>query len=266
MNKIGVAVVDLQGPRDLVEKCNREERLVEADRFRCALLASISHDLRTPLAAVLGAAQMLRALSGSLDAHATADLVATIVDEGERLNRFISNLLDMTRLESGAIMPNMALYDLSEIIGSATARARTILAKHRIEVFLARNLPMVEVDPILFEQVLFNVLDNASKYAPTGTTVRIQSWRDRHSVGLQVLDEGDGIPHGGLEHIFDKFYRVKNANDVRAGVGLGLAICRGFVEAMGGTVTAANRKDRTGASFTIVLPIPGKTQKQDTDA
>ena len=112
----------------------------------------------------------------------------------QRLNRFIANLLDMTRLESGAVVPNAALHDLGEVVGSALERASKILAKHRIEVELPEDMPMVEVDPVLFEQVLFNVLDNAAKYAPAGSTVRIQGWRDVNSVGLQVLDEGEGIP------------------------------------------------------------------------
>ena len=106
--------------------------------------------------------------------------------KSERLNRFIANLLDMTKLESGAIVPNAALHDLGEIVGSALRRAGKILGQHRIEVDLAKDLPMVAIDPVLFEQVLFNVLDNAAKYAPAGTTIRIQSWRDRESVGLQI--------------------------------------------------------------------------------
>ena len=152
------------------------------------------------------------------------------------------------------------------LIGSALERASKILAQHRVEVDLAKNLPMVEIDPVLFEQALFNLLDNAAKYAPAGTTVRIQSWRDRDSVGLMVLDEGDGIPPGDLEHIFDKFYRARKVDRVRAGTGLGLAISRGFVEAMRGTIVAGNRADRTGAVFTIRLPIPTESQELDTAA
>src|SRR5262249_20842151 len=185
----------------LVEDLDRAKRATEADRLRSALLTSISHDLRTPLAAVMGAAGTLRSMSDSLDQQAKAELVATIIDEAERLNRFIANLLDMTKLESGAVVPNAALHDLGEVVGSALERASRILAQHRIEVDLAKDLPMVEIDPVLFEQVLFNLLDNAAKYAPVGTIVRIQSWRDRDTVGLQVLDEGDGIPDADLEHI-----------------------------------------------------------------
>jgi two-component system sensor histidine kinase KdpD len=250
----------------LVEDLDRAKRAAEADRLRSALLTSISHDLKTPLAGILGAASTLRGLSGALDGAAKADLVATIIDEAERLNRFIANLLDMTKLESGAIVPNSALHDLTEIVGSALERTSKILAHHRVEVDLAKDLPMVEIDPVLFEQVLFNLLDNAAKYAPLGTTVRIQSWRDRDSVGLQVLDEGEGILPGDLEQIFDKFYRARKVDQVRAGTGLGLAISRGFIEAMRGTISAANRTDRTGAVFTIRLPVPTQPKQLDTAA
>src|SRR5262249_23684323 len=188
----------------------------------------------------------------------------TIIGEAERLNRFIANLLDMTKLESGAVVPNASLHDLSEIVGSALKRASKILAQHHTDVELAKDLPMVQIDPVLFEQLLFNLLDNAAKYAPAGTTIRIQSWRDRDTVGLQVLDEGEGIPPADLEKIFDKFYRAQKTDHVRAGTGLGLAISRGFIEAMHGTITAANRTDRSGAGFTITLPILPNILQLDT--
>jgi two-component system sensor histidine kinase KdpD len=238
----------------LVEDIERVRRVAETDRLRSALLTSISHDLKTPLAAVLGAAGALRDIPKSLDDDAKADLLATIIDEAERLNRFIANLLDMTKLESGAIVPNLAPHDLGEIVGSALERARKILGKHRIEVAIPADLPMIAADPVLFEQVLFNLLDNAAKYAPAGTAVRIQGWQEKDSVRLQVLDEGDGIPEADLERIFDKFHRVQKGDHVRAGTGLGLSISRGFVEAMGGTIAAGNRRDRTGGVFTITLP------------
>ncbi len=250
----------------LVEDMDRVKRTVETDRLRSALLTSISHDLKTPLAAVLGSAGTLRDLAGKLTEPEKADLLATIIDESERLNRFIANLLDMTKLESGAIVPNAALHDLGEIVGSALRRANKILGQHHIELELAPDLPMIELDAVLFEQVLFNILDNAAKYAPAGTTIRIRSWRDMDSVCLQVLDEGAGIPSDDLERIFDKFYRVQKADQVLAGTGLGLGISRGFVEAMHGTIIAANRTDRTGAVFTIRLPVPAKPKQLDTAA
>src|SRR5215468_3231755 len=250
----------------LVDDLEGARRAAETDRLRSALLTSISHDLKTPLAAVLGAAGTLRSLSKDLDEPAKADLVATITDEAERLNRFIANLLDMTKLESGAVVPNADMHDLGEIVGSALERASKILAQHRVEVDLAKDLPMVRIDPVLFEQVLFNLLDNAAKYAPIGTTVRIQSWRDGGSVGLQVLDEGEGVPPGELENIFDKFYRVRKIDQVRAGTGLGLAISRGFIEAMHGSISAANRTDRSGAIFTVRLPVSPQVEHLDTAA
>jgi len=250
----------------LVEDIDRVKRTAETDRLRSALLTSISHDLKTPLAAILGSAGAMKDLSKSLDEAAKTDLLANIIDESERLNRFIANLLDMTKLESGAVVPNAALHDIYEIVGTALQRASKILAKHRVEVEINSDLPMVMLDAVLFEQVLFNVLDNAAKYAPPNTTVRIQSWRDNDKVRLDILDEGGGIPAGDLERIFDKFYRARKGDQVRAGTGLGLAISRGFVEALHGTITAANRPDLAGAVFTISLPVPGNAARREAAA
>lgn len=248
---------------NLAEDVDRAERAAEKDRLRSALLTSISHDLRTPLASILGAAASLRTLSG-LSAADREELLSTIQEESERLNRFIANLLDMTRLESGAIAPNMSLLYIGEIVASALRRAEKILAGHRIQHRIAADLPMVNLDAVLFEQVLFNLLDNASKYAPPNSTIRIQSWSDGTAVHLQVLDEGDGIPKEDLPRIFDKFYRVRKSDSQRAGTGLGLAICRGFVEAMGGLIEVANRSDRSGAVFTITLPVPAEQPETET--
>jgi two-component system, OmpR family, sensor histidine kinase KdpD len=250
----------------LVEDMDRVKRTVETERLRSALLTSISHDLKTPLASVLGAASTMRDLASGLSDQQKHDLLATVIDESERLNRFIANLLDMTKLESGAVAPSRAPHDLGEIVGSALHRAARILAEHKVEIEIPTDMPMLELDPVLFEQVLFNLLDNAAKYAPAGTTIGICARSDNDSVRLQVRDEGDGIPPGELEHIFDKFYRVHKRDTVRAGTGLGLAISRGFVEAMKGTIAAANRTDRSGAVFTIVLPVPGKAKRMDAAA
>jgi two-component system sensor histidine kinase KdpD len=250
----------------LVEDMDSVKRTMESERLRSALLTSISHDLKTPLASVLGAASTMRDLAGNLTEAQKRDLLATVIDESERLNRFIANLLDMTKLESGAIVPNTARLDLSEIVGSALRRASKILSDHKVSLELAADLPMLELDAVLFEQVLFNLLDNAAKYAPSGTTISIWGIRDRDSVSLQILDEGNGIPPSELESVFDKFYRVQKGDHVRPGTGLGLAISRGFVEAMHGTISAANRTDRSGAVLTIRLPIPAAAAKLDTAA
>jgi len=250
----------------LVEDMDRVKRTVETDRLRSALLTSISHDLKTPLASVLGAASALRDLPAKLSDAEKADLLSTIIDESERLNRFIANLLDMTKLESGAIVPNSAPHDLGEIVGSALRRAGKILAQHKVQLELATDLPMLDLDAVLFEQALFNLLDNAAKYSPAGTTISIHGWREQKSVCLQILDEGGGIPEQDVENIFNKFYRAQKGDHVRAGTGLGLAISRGFVEAMHGTIEAANRTDRSGAVLTIRLPIPVATEALDTAA
>src|SRR6267378_2496430 len=250
----------------LVEDMDRVKRTVESDRLRSALLTSISHDLKTPLASVLGAASTMRDLASGLTDSEKRDLLATVIDESERLNRFIANLLDMTKLESGAIVPNTARHDIGEIVGSVLRRASKILAHHQVSLELAADLPMLELDAVLFEQVLFNLLDNAAKYAPHDTTISIGSLRERDWVTLQVLDEGNGIPPTELESVFDKFYRVQKGDHVRPGTGLGLAISRGFVEAMHGTISAANRTDRSGAVLTIRLPIPAASAALDTAA
>src|SRR6195952_1977401 len=222
----------------LVEDMSRVKRTVESDRLRSALLTSISHDLKTPLASVLGAASTMRDLAGALSDQEKRDLLATVIDESERLNRFIANLLDMTKLESGAIVPNTARHDIGEIVGSALRRASKILVRHKVSLELAADLPMLELDAVLFEQVLFNLLDNAAKYAPADTTISIRSLRDKNSICLQIIDEGGGIPPAELESVFDKFYRTQKGDHVRPGTGLGLAISRGFGGAMHGTISA----------------------------
>ena len=250
----------------LVEDMDRVKRTVESDRLRGALLTSISHDLKTPLASVLGSASTLRDLGGGLDDAQKRELLATVIDESERLNRFIANLLDMTKLESGAIVPNTARHDIGEIVGSALRRASKILAHHKVQLQLAADLPMLELDAVLFEQVIFNLLDNAAKYAPAETTISIRAVRDKDMILLQIIDEGGGIPPAELDSVFDKFYRVEKSDRVRPGTGLGLAISRGFVEAMHGTISAANRTDRSGAVITIRLPVPADANRLDTAA
>jgi len=237
---------------NLVEDVDRARLVAETDRLRAALLTSISHDLRTPLASILGSAT---SLSETLDAATRRDLIGNIQDEAERLNRFIGNLLDMTRLESGPLRLRTGAVELSDAIGSALRRAGKILMEHRTEVVLQPDLPMLDLDEVLFEQVLFNLLDNASKYAPAGSLITIKAWQDGGQVVVQVLDEGPGIPAADHERVFDKFYRVGGADRRRAGTGLGLAICRGFIEAMHGSIAASNRTDRSGAAFTMSLPV-----------
>ena len=241
---------------NLAKDIDQARLAAETDRLRSALLTSISHDLRTPLASILGSATSIVAHGAQLPASEQSALMKTIQEEAERLNRFIGNLLDMTRLESGPLRPQMAPTDLSDLVGATLQRAQKILEGHRIDIDLASDLPMLEIDMVLMEQVLFNLLDNAAKYSPLGSCILLRARQDENNVTLQIIDEGEGIPEEALDQVFDKFYRIHRTDRQRAGTGLGLAICRGFVESMGGTIVAGNRADRSGAIFTIELPLP----------
>jgi two-component system sensor histidine kinase KdpD len=238
----------------LAGQINEARLATETERLRTALLTSLSHDLKTPLASIIGAATSLRQYSDLFDKTAQNELIATIQEEAERLSRFVANLLDMTKIESGVIELDREPVDIGEVVGAALQRVGSILAHHKIEVDLEPDLPMLNLDMLLFEQMLVNLLDNAAKYSPAGSQVTIRARRTPGAATIEVLDEGPGIPEDRLERIFEKFHRVKNGDRQRAGTGLGLAICRGFAEALGGKITAANRLDRSGAIFTITFP------------
>ncbi|KAB2698159.1 sensor histidine kinase KdpD [Ochrobactrum sp. Kaboul] len=252
----------------LVEDVERARLAAETDKLRSALLTSISHDLKTPLAAIMGAATTLREYHGSLPAEDQADLYQTIVDQSERLNRFIANLLDMTRIEAGAMEPNLSPHYIGDIVGAALHRAAKILARHAVRVSVPADLPMLRLDAVLFEQVLFNLLDNAAKYAPEASEIAIEAHISGTRLILEIADQGPGIPADDRERIFDSFYRVRKGDHVQAGTGLGLSIARGFVEAMGGTIAARNRSDhdhnRSGAVFVISLPLPSGDAETET--
>ena len=251
---------------NLVRDVDQARLQAETDRLRSALLTSISHDLRTPLASILGAATSLTSQHGALEEAGRAAMLRLIREEAERLNRFIGNLLDMTRLESGPLTLTGGLADLSDVVGAVLRRAGPILSVYPVKVELQPDLPMLALDMVLFEQVLFNLLDNAAKYSAAGSTIQLRASRHGERVRIDLLDEGDGLPPADLERIFDKFYRVRGADRQRAGTGLGLAICRGFVEALGGTIVASNRTDRPGAVFTIDLPVPTQLRVEEEDA
>src|SRR5579875_2187997 len=237
------------------EDIDRVRVTAETERLRAALLTSISHDLRTPLVSILGALTSLRSYGEIYDAKTRDELMATVQSEAERLNRFIGNLLDMTRLESGAVALKLEPVEAAEIVGTALRRAGRIVAEHRVELDFPPTLPLLKADYLLLEQVLFNLLHNAAKFAPPGTAIRVSGRRDGDFVVLRVEDQGPGIPEAERERVFDKFYRIQAQDRQRAGTGLGLAICRGFVEAMGGTIAAANRDERGGGVFTIRIPV-----------
>ena len=200
----------------------------EAERLRGALLTSLSHDLKTPLASILGSANSLREYGDLFDAKARDELVGTIEEEAGRLSRFVANLLDMTRLEADAIELKREPADMSEMIGAAVHRVKALLEHFDLAYEIEPGLPLVDLDVLLMEQVLINLLDNAAKYAPPASTITIGAKRRDGAVLIQVIDEGPGIPEDRLTRIFEKFHRVNDGDRQRAGTGLGLAICRGL--------------------------------------
>jgi two-component system sensor histidine kinase KdpD len=238
----------------LAKQIDQNRLLAETEQLRSALLTSISHDLRTPLASIMGAITSLRSYGDQYDAATRDDLLGTAQDETDRMNRFIGNLLDMTRLDAGALQPKLEPCDLQDIAASALQRAARALRAHRVATEYAAPLPLVKLDFVLMEQVLVNLLENAAKYASEGTTVTLAIQQFRYALTLEVRDEGPGIPAEELPRLFTPFHRIRHGDQQRAGIGLGLAVCRGFVEAMGGRIRAANRKDRSGSVFEIELP------------
>jgi len=245
-----------------VERANLNEEmraarvLAETEKLRSALLSSISHDLRTPLAGILGSASSLLSNDVRFSDQARRDLLLTVQEEAERLNRFVGNLLDMTRLESGALQVKRDWTEIADLVGTTLGTVRSRLAGREIRIDIEPGLPLIRVDFLLFQQVLSNLLDNAGKYAPAGSTVSVRARREDAEVVIEVIDEGPGVPPDDLERIFDKFYRVKRLDRQIAGTGLGLSICRGLVEAHGGRITARSPvSGGRGAAFTIRLPV-----------
>ncbi|HXP96247.1 MAG TPA: sensor histidine kinase KdpD [Telmatospirillum sp.] len=234
----------------------------ETDRLRQALLSSLSHDLRTPLVSILGAASSLINYGDDLDSKDRRDLATTVQDEAERLNRFVQNLLDMTKLGSGALKPNADWADLNDVVRAAVDRSGKLLKGRQIKVDIDPELPLLCLDSVLMEQVFFNLLDNACKYSPPGSLVTVWARTGKDLALIEVCDQGAGIPEADRERVFDMFYRVEATDKQTAGTGLGLAICRGIVEAHHGTIKAEPGLHGTGTCIVIHLPL-GQPPKLD---
>ena len=239
----------------LADDTRQFQTQVETERARSALLSSVSHDLRTPLAAITGAASTLRDEASEIGEVARRELADTIWEEAERLNRLIGNLLDMTRLESGTLRVKKEWHSLEEVVGASLTRLEPELAGREVHVSLAPDLPLIPMDDVLFEQVVRNLVENAHKYSDARRSIDIRAAIEREELRLEVADRGVGLATGEEKRVFEKFYRGSRAA-TRPGVGLGLAICRGVVEAHGGTIVAANRPGG-GSLFTVRLPLEG---------
>lgn len=239
----------------LAEQTQREQLEIEAERLRTALLSSLSHDLRTPLGAITGAASSLLEERSGLSVETRHDLLKTILEEAERMTRLIANLLDMIRVESGALEVQKEWQPLEEVIGVALIRLDVRLRDHPVQVRLPSDLPLVPLDAVLIEQVFVNLLENAVKYTPASTPIEISAVAEGDTVRVEVADRGPGLPAGEEARVFDKFYRAPAAL-AQGGIGLGLTICRGIVTAHGGRIWAENRPGG-GAVFRFTLPVGG---------
>jgi two-component system sensor histidine kinase KdpD len=235
---------------DAAERAEQQSMEAEREKLRNTLLSAVGHDLRTPLSSITGAAATLRAQT-QLTPQA-ADLAQSIHGEASRLNKLVHNLLDVTRMESGALSLNRQPYFANELIGSALQRCKESTGKRVVNLRVAKDLPLLNLDGVLIEQVLINLLENAARYTPENGTITIAAAQTPYAVEISVSDSGIGIPEGSETTIFERYKRLSEKKT--EGMGLGLAICKGIVEAHGGHIWARNRKEG-GAVFTFTLPF-----------
>lgn len=227
----------------------------QTEGLRSALLSAISHDFGTPLASIIGSASSLLSYGKTYSPEVTEELLTTILEEAERLSRFVKNVMQMTRLESGAMVPRMQWADVEDLISTSLDAAHRRLRNHEVYADIGDVLPLVHVDFVLMESVLVNVLDNAAKYAPAESSIQITARKLGQDVVIDVADHGRGIAPEDLGAVFDKFYRTKRRDRTVPGTGLGLAICKGIVEAHGGTIEALSEGPSRGTTIRIRLPI-----------
>jgi two-component system sensor histidine kinase KdpD len=245
VDQAGLALSRIHAEREMAGIARLEER----DRLRSALLASVGHDLRSPLTTIVATAADLAARYGTGD-----PAFAAMTTEAARLQRFVTNLLDMARVEAGALTLDIAPVDLTDAVASAVHDVRSALADHAIVLDVPPDLPLVRADARLLHHCLINLLDNAGKFGAPGTPIAVVARRTPDALTLSVLDEGPGLPPGFATSAFDRFARVEGSDRAREGTGLGLAIVKGFADAMGFTASAANRVGRSGAAFALTVP------------
>ncbi|HWT52593.1 MAG TPA: ATP-binding protein, partial [Caulobacter sp.] len=239
----------------LASEALETETLRRADRFRSALMNSVSHDLRTPLSTVLGASTTLLDYGDRMKKAVREDLLLSIREEAERLSRYVANLLDMTRLEGGGLRLRMDWIDVRDVLNAAAERIGRRLSGRTLARDYPPTLTLVQADASLLEQAVVNILENAITYSDPGSRVEIAAYEDRGNVVISIEDEGRGVPIVELERIFDKFRRLEEPTDRYQGAGLGLAIAKGFVDAMGGRIAAASPiHEGRGTRMLISLP------------
>lgn len=238
----------------------------ETETLRAALLSSVSHDLRSPLASIVGSAESLIAYGDQMPPQDRRSLESSILGEGQRLDRYIQNLLDMTRLGHGELKIERDWIAPAELVGAATARLRKAFPSTPMELDVSADLPLVSAHPALLEQAIFNILENAARFSPAGEPVRVEARLDDNAraLHLRVVDRGPGIPEDERQRIFDPFYSVARGDRGKGGTGLGLSICQGMVGAHGGRVTALPGPDGVGTVIDVALPLPSRLDDAET--
>jgi two-component system, OmpR family, sensor histidine kinase KdpD len=238
----------------LRQDANQAEILRRTDELRRALLNAVSHDLRTPLASIMASAGSLQQEDVVWTQEERQDFAQAIVDQAQRLNRIVGNLLDLSRIEGGSLRPDKGWYDVGALVDEVLGRLRPQTAHHSIVTHIPDDLPAVSLDYVEIDQVLSNLIENATRYAPAGTEIQVGVQRANDEVRVAVEDHGPGVPPSAMQHLFDPFYRVASGTPRPAGLGLGLAVAKGLVEAHGGRVWVENRAGG-GARFTFSLPL-----------
>ena len=239
----------------LAEEMRAAHLLTETEKLRAALLSSVSHDLRTPLASIIGAASTLEDFSDALPPEDQRELLATVLSESLRLNRFVGNLLDMTRIEYGGLALRPAWCDLRDLIAEATRGLQSVLGPRTLALEVSDDFPLLFVDAVLLERVLENLIDNAAKYSSAEAPLRLTAHTEPGHAVLRLIDRGPGIPREQREAVFTLFHRVREADKREAGTGLGLAICRGLVEALGGAISLEDGPDAKGLCVEVRVPL-----------
>ncbi len=252
---------------ELSREASRAQLLEESDRLKSALLSSVSHDLRTPLAAIKASATVLLQEDAALDATTRSDLLSAINEETDRLNRLVGDLLDQSRIEAGALRLKRDWCDMDELIRAGVRRLATSLAVFRIQLHMDPGLPLIMADYVQVDRVISNLLDNAIRFAPPGSAIDISARAGNGNLTVAVTNQGPAIPARLHPNLFDKFYRISEDRSPNMGTGLGLSICKGIVEAHGGRIWVESPvAGDSGTRFTFTLPLPGSAgEKKERD-
>ncbi len=256
----------------LAAELEKEKIAKENELLRSALLSSVSHDFRTPLTSMIGATSTVLELGEQLSKQQVKELLQTVLDEAQRLNRYTQNLLDMTRLGFGQLRLERTWVSMEEVISATKKRLKPLLTQHELQLDISSSLPLLYVHSALLEQAIFNVVDNAIKFAPASTPIRINCYKSKHKIRVDICDQGPGVPMDEREKVFERFHTAEKGDRRKSGSGLGLTICRGMIAAHGGSVSIEDnpfsgpQSNLPGCCVRIVLPLEPLVEKSAAGA